>query len=115
MQYNCLTLEIDEKLAGIDLGPSVPVGFLGSGDRSPDADTTVPAGTVVVFLVDKGGEEAGRYRAVSSYGLWVASDRGSLDQPIREEQPQADEPEVRDPLANADDVDELVEWLRDRL
>lgn len=113
-QYDCLVLEIEETLAGADLGRTVPVEFLGGGDPESDVDAQIPDGTVVIFLVDKGGAEAGRFRAVSSYGLWAWSDRGPLDQPMREFPPSRSEPEVAEPLANATTVDELVGWLRGR-
>lgn len=108
--YGCVVLTIDEYLTGRDFGGAVEVEFLGGGPS-----TGVPDGDVLVFLIEKGELEPGKFRAASSYGLWAHTSRAVLDQPMREEVPSSGEPESRDALEAATDVDELAAWLGSQL
>lgn len=47
---------------------------------------TMPTGDLVLFLrAKRGPDEDGLYRIVNSVGLWTATDRASVDAPLREE------------------------------
>lgn len=80
--YGCLTFRADSILAGEMAPEGIPVEFL--GDPTGDG---LPSSPSVVFLVDKGGVESGRYRVVNSAGLYTSTSRATVDQPMREHAP----------------------------
>lgn len=82
--YSCLTFESSEFLVG--QGPQrVAVEFLAEFPEGAH-----PRNEAVVFLVDKGGAEAGRYRAVNSSGIFTETSEAPVDQPLRVEDADLD-------------------------
>lgn len=105
--YSCLTFTVEEFLAGE--GPkSVPVEFL-----AELSEGSVPEPEAVVFLLDKGGAEAGRYRTVNSYGLFTRTTRADVDQPLRAE--VADRPQLAADGLETDSWADFVASLRSTL
>ncbi|MFT3889393.1 MAG: hypothetical protein QM713_14695 [Arachnia sp.] len=111
VHYRCEVLTIQKVLHGKDFGSSIELEFLGqSTEKAP-----LPDGQLVVFVTEKGPREPGKYRATNSYGIWAATGRSGLDQPLREHAPSAGEETSRDALAAASNVAELVTWLEGEL
>ena len=82
--YGCLTFISDSVLAGDGglLAGGIPVEFMGT-----PAEAGLPSSPSVVFLLDKGGVEAGRFRVVNSAGLYSTTARAAVDRPLREHAP----------------------------
>lgn len=94
-----VTLAIDEVLEGqapeSSLTWELPLfGALDEAQATEAAkamNATAPDGELVLFLRHKGGAEAGFYRVVNSRGLWAAGGRATLDAPMAEFVPTAQE------------------------
>lgn len=104
--YGCLSFEPTRVLQGADsaIGESFPVEFLGT----PDSES-LPTGEVLVFLLDKDGDEAGRYRPVNSFGLWTSTTRAAVDQPMQESVP--DSSALSDQNISSETWDSFVESI----
>lgn len=89
--YAAAQLEIGHVFAGRIGERSIPFEFLLGGQPAAAEmqalEDALPRGDLIVFLRDKGGREAGLYRAVNSVGLWASSDRATLDTPLAEAPP----------------------------
>ncbi len=115
--YAKADLWISETIAGRSFGESVPLEFLlpvgpAEADGAIDAlRAALPGGRLVVFLRDKGGEEAGLFRVVNSTGLWAETARAAVDAPLAEEPPSKSgiyESELAG-VASIEDLIEVVE------
>lgn len=118
--YELLTaqLAVTEVLAGSAPTASLPVEFVLFEQGEPIADTAArliesyPQGELVIFLRDKGGIEAGRYRMVNSLGLWTETSRAELDTPLADLGPAVELP-YQSELAGVDSVGELAALIRE--
>lgn len=86
--YGCLVFEADSALAGDAsvVAEPLPVEFLGDPPHEG-----LPSSHSIAFLLDKGGEEAGRFRIVNSFGLYSSTPRAVVDQPMREHAPTVEQ------------------------
>ena len=89
---------------------SVRIEFMGDAETAARAD--LPHGEILMLVRAKQGEgESGIYRPVNSFALWAESERGELDQPLREDPPSASDPFTSEVMRNASTVQELADWL----
>lgn len=108
---------IERTLAGRDLGSSVPLEFLGPAQPT-DAEAMVsqlnaalPSGEVLMFLRDKGGEEAGLFRVVNWSGLWAETERASVDTPMTFEPPSDSTSRFWEEVRGFESLDALIEYI----
>lgn len=117
--YGAATVEVRRHVSGRSLGSTVKVEFLlpyqeQEARRMAGAfNAALPDGDALFFLRDKGGAEAGRYRLISSAGLWTGTSRGALDAPLLAESPD-EHGQFRSEIGKADSVDELADRLARR-
>lgn len=106
VEYTVGSLQVDDVLAGSTGKQTLTVEFLG--------DEVLPTARTLIFLRHKGGDEAGKYRAVNSNGLWTATPRSEVDAPLAEAPPETGGP-LSDDLRTAgiESLDELIAHVRE--
>jgi len=123
MWYINGTVEVSEVIRGSWIAPTtIEVEFVSSApdEATLEADLAalnagIGGGDTILFLRDKGGDEAGLLRLVNSYGLVTTTSEMPVDVPLGEV-PVAEEAngltEVQDPRSQWATLDEFITDMR---
>jgi len=107
--YLVTDLRVDRVLAGKLDGNSVRLELLWNSTPREMEIPNLPTDQMVVFLrAKRGNGEAGKFRAVNSYGLWAPTTRGALDTPLAE---SATESPFADEVGSMDSVSDLADYV----
>lgn len=85
--YAATTLDVQKVIRGggptdISLEFLLPIDISEVEETLKVLNTSLPVGPLLLFLRNKGGEEAAFYRVVNSYGVWAESPDGGVVAPL---------------------------------